>query len=227
MNSPDEPPGAAPSSPDLPEFSRLLRGDVKGFAGAIDWRIFWPLLPLVVFFALNSTWPEDLRRTQVAIAVSFLASVWVFLNNRDSGIIRLLAVLVFGVVTVSAIVGFAANSDKAFVSQNISTDFLMVAISLGSVIIGKPLVGAVARQAVPALRDLMEPTHRVFVYLTLTFMALNLGTGVFRIFLLGEFSANEYIWVSRITTPLSIAFFAACYFAIKRTAGVAVRLHGL
>ena len=223
MNTPE----SAPDSPDLPEFSRLLRGDVRGFARAIDWRIFWPLLPLVVFLVLNSFWPEDLRRVQVAIGGSFAVSVWVFLINRDSGIIRLLAVLVFGVVTVSAIVGFVANSDKAFVSQNISTDFLMVAISLGSVAIGKPLVGAVARQAVPALRDLMDLRHRVFVYLTLTYMAINLATGVFRIFLLGEFSANEYIFVSRITTPLSIAFFVACYFAIKRAAGVAVRLPGL
>ncbi len=221
MNRPDEPPEGAPEPPNLPEFTRFLHGDFSG----VDWRIFWTALPVVVFLILNTFWPEDLWRTQVAIVGSFLASAYVFATNRDSGVIRALVVLGFLIVAGSAAFGLAINSAKAFAAQNIFTDFIMAAISLGSVLAGKPLVGAVARQGVPALRTLMDPKHRVFVYLTLTFMAINIVTGIFRIFLLGEFNATEYVLISRATgLPFSVGFLIACYFSIKRTAGVAVRL---
>ena len=221
MNRPDEPPEAAPEPPNLPEFTRFLHGDFSG----VDWRIFWTALPVVVFLVLNTFWPEDLWRTQVAIVGSFLSSAYVFATNRDSGVIRALVVLGFLIVAGSAAFGLAINSAKAFAAQNIFTDFIMAAISLGSVLAGKPLVGAVARQGVPALRTLMDPKHRVFVYLTLTFMAINIVTGIFRIFLLGEFNATEYVLISRATgLPFSVGFLIACYFSIKRTAGVAVRL---
>jgi len=121
---------------------------------------------------------------------------------------------------VSAVVGLAADSAKAFAAQNIYSDFLVAAVCLGSIAIGKPLVGAVARESIPALRTLMDPRHRVFVILTLVFMTYNIGTGIFRIFLLGEFSANEYVIVSRVTSPISLAFFLAAYFMIKRAAGL-------
>lgn len=216
MNRPDEPPEAAPETPNLPNFRKLAHGDFS----AVDWRIFWSGLPLVVFLVLNSFWPEDLWRTQVAIIASFAASTWVFASNRDSGVIRFITVLGFVVVAGSAVVGLAADSAKAFAAQNIYSDFLVAAVCLGSVAMGKPLVGAVARESIPALRTLMDPRHRVFVILTLVFMTYNIGTGIFRIFLLGEFSANEYVIVSRVTSPISLAFFLACYFMIKRAAGL-------
>ena len=216
MNRPDEPPEAAPDTPNLPDFRKLAQGDFS----AVDWRIFWSLLPLVVFLVLNSFWPEDLWRTQVAIVASFAASTWVFAINRDSGVIRFITVLGFIVVAGSAVVGLVADSAKAFAAQNIYSDFLVAAVCLASVVMGKPLVGAVARESIPALRTLMEPRHRVFVILTLVFMTYNVGTGIFRIFLLGEFSANEYVIVSRVTSPISLAFFLACYFMIKRAAGL-------
>lgn len=218
MNRPDEPPEAAPVAPNLPNFRKLMQGDFS----AVDWRIFWSGLPLIVFLALNAFWPEDLWRTQVAIVASFAASTWVFATNRDSGVIRFITVLGFVVVAGSAVVGLAADSAKAFAAQNIYSDFLVAAVCLGSIAIGKPLVGAVARESIPALRPLMDPRHRLFVILTLVFMAYNIGTGIFRIFLLVEFefSANEYVIVSRVTSPISIAFFLACYFTIKRAAGI-------
>ena len=225
MNRPDEPPEATAEAPNLPNFQKLAHGDFS----AVDWRIFWSAVPLVVFLVLNSFWPDHwgrdylwdfLGRTQVAIIGSFAASVLVFATNRDSGVIRLIAVLGFVVVAGSAVVGLVADSAKAFAAQNIYSDFLVAAVCLGSVAIGKPLVGAVARESIPALRTLMDPKHRLFVILTLVFMAYNIGTGIFRIFLLGEFSANEYVIVSRITSPISLAFFLACYFSIKRAAGL-------
>ena len=218
-NRPDEAPEDALDPPNLPDFRKLVQGDFS----AVDWRIFWSLLPLVVFLVLNSFWPEDLWRTQVAIVASFAASTWVFAKNHDSGVIRFITVLGFVVVAGSAVVGLAAHSAKAFAAQNIYSDFLVAAVCLGSIAIGKPLVGAVAREIIPALRTLMEPGHRLFVILTLVFMTYNIGTGIFRIFLLGEFSANEYVIVSRVTSPISLVFFLACYFTIKRAAGLSMQ----
>ncbi len=229
MDEPEAKPDAAPQSPDLPEISRLFKGDAAGFFGSIDWSIFWTGFPLIVFLVLNSLWPEDLWRIQVAIVGSFLASLYVFVTNHDSGVIRAIVVLGFLIVSGSAIVGLAASSAKAFAAQNIYTDFIMVAVCLGSIAIGKPIVGAVARQGVPALRTAMDPQHRVFVYLTLAFMTINIITGILRIFLLGELDTNAYVLISRaVGLPFSVAFLVACYFAIKRTAGVSVgRLQGL
>ena len=158
---PDEAPEDALDAPNLPDFRKLAHGDFS----AVDWRIFWSLLPLVVFLVLNSFRPEDLWRTQVAIIASFAASTWVFATNRDSGVIRFITVLGFIVVAGSAVVGLAADSAKAFAAQNIYSDFLVAAVCLGSIAIGKPLVGAVARESIPALRTLMDPRHRVFVIL--------------------------------------------------------------
>jgi len=108
-NRPDEAPDDALDPPNLPDFRKLAHGDFS----AVDWRIFWSLLPLVVFLVLNSFWPEDLWRTQVAIVASFAASTWVFATNRDSGVIRFITVLGFIVVAGSAVVGLAADSAKA------------------------------------------------------------------------------------------------------------------
>lgn len=206
-------------APGLPEITRLLRGDLSVLR-TIDWRIFWSALPVLAFLVLNGFWPEDLWRTQVAIVGSFAAAAWVFANNRDRGVIRVIAVMSFVVVSASAVVGLALNSAKAFAAQNIVADFLMAAICLGSVAIRKPLVGAVARESVPALRTLLAPDHRLFAVLTLTFMAMNLATAVFRIFLLDWLAtANEYVIVTQVTgRPLSAAFVVVCYFAIKRAA---------
>jgi len=98
-NRPDEAPDDALDPPNLPDFRKLAHGDFS----AVDWRIFWSLLPLVVFLVLNSFWPEDLWRTQVAIVASFAASTWVFATNRCSGVIRFITVLGFIVVAGSGV----------------------------------------------------------------------------------------------------------------------------
>ena len=131
MNRPEEPPEAGPETPNLPNFRKLMQGDFS----AVDWRIFWSGLPLVVFLVLNSFWPEDLWRTQVAIIGSFAASTWVFATNRDSGVIRLITVLGFVVVAGSAVVGLAMDSAKAFAAQNIYSDFLVAVVCLVSIAI--------------------------------------------------------------------------------------------
>ena len=215
MALPEEQPEPDLASPRMPEVSHILKGDLN----EIDWRVAEAGLPVLVFLVLNVIGPA-----QLAIGASFAASVSVFLRNRDSGVIRALAIMGFLVVTGSAIVGLAADSTKAFAAQNIVSDFLVAVVGVGSIAIGRPLVGAVARESIPALRSLLDVRHRTFIYLTLGFVALNIVTGVIRIFLLDALSTNEYVLASRaVGFPLSAAFFVASYFAVKRAAAAAPR----
>ena len=210
MALPEEHPEPDLPGPQLPKVSRVLQGDLE----AIDWRIAEAGAPVFLFLILNFIAPA-----QVAIGVSFAASVWVFLRNRDSGVIRVLAILGFAVITGSAIVGLATESTKAFAAQNIVSDFAVSAVGLGSIAIGRPLVGAVARQTLPALRALLDVSHPTFVYLTVGFVALNLFTGVVRIFMLDALSTNEYVVLSRlISYPLTAVFTVASFYFVRRAA---------
>jgi hypothetical protein len=187
----------------------MRRGYIKP-----DFRVFQGGIPPAVFFIANWLGP-----TQVAIALSFAASVWVFVRNPGSGVIRALSVLGFCVVTGSAIVGLALDSDKAFVAQNLIGDFAITAVCIGSVLIGRPLIGAIARELVPGIQPVMPVDHRVFVRLTLINAALNLGTGLVRILMLGALSANAYVVVSRVAfLPISALFFVLCYRWITQEA---------
>lgn len=196
--------------PRLPEIRRLLAGEFD----TVDWRATQSLLPVIAFLVLN-----EVSTAHVAILGSFLASAFVFYTNRDRGVIRALAIMAFVVIAGSAATGLVANSAKAFAAQNIVSDFTIALVGIGSVVWGKPLVGAVARDTIPALRTLIEPQHRTFTYLTLCFAGIQIFTGVVRIFMLDGMGASEYTLMSRVMgLPLSIFFYALCYFAIKRVA---------
>lgn len=179
-----------------------------------DFRLLQGLLPVLVFIVLNRQ-----ATTQIAIGASFLVSIVVFWHNRSSGIIRFLTVLGFSLVAVAAVIGLILDNDKIFVAQNIATDFAIVAVSIGSIMVGKPLIGALARELTPGIRSVMAIDHPVFVKLTLINAALNVVTGVARIFLLQEVTANQYAVLSRVLFfPLSFAFVLLCFIWIGRTA---------
>jgi intracellular septation protein A len=179
-----------------------------------DFRVFEGFLPVLVFFVANRMGPAE-----VAIGLSFATAVVVFARNKSSGIIRALSVLGFVIVTASAVAGIVASSDKVFVAQNIVSDFAFVIIMMGSVLIGRPLIGAIARELVPGIRPVMAVNDPAFVVLTLVNGAINLGTGVARIFMLDAMSADTYAIVSRVAfIPLNIAFFVLCYALIARRA---------
>lgn len=169
-------------------------------------------IPVAVFWVANSLGPSS-----VAITLSFIAAAVVFLRNRDSGVIRALSLLGFLIVAASAGAGLLLASDKAFAAQNIASDFAFVAISLGSVMVGKPLIGYVARELLPALRPHLEATERVFVILTLLNAFINLGTGIVRFWMLDVLETNDYVILSRVIgIPTNLAFFGLAYVLIKR-----------
>ncbi|MEX2245432.1 MAG: hypothetical protein WEC75_01980 [Dehalococcoidia bacterium] len=179
-----------------------------------DPRIFEAALPALVFIAVNRVGPVE-----AAIGASFAAALVVFLRNPGRGAIRALSAFSFALVTVSAIIGIALGSGKAFVAQNIFVDFAFAVIFAGSIVVKRPFVGLIARDMAPAIRPALPVGHRVFVRLTVASIALNLAVGGARIFLIRELSEDAYVILSRVLfIPLNVAFYALCYWAIARTA---------
>jgi hypothetical protein len=179
-----------------------------------DFRVFYGVLPSAVFLLLNTV-----STTQVAISVSFVVATVVFVRNPGHGVIRALSVLSFFVVFASTVVGLALDSGKAFVAQNMVGDFLIAAIFTGSVAIGRPMVGAIAREMVPAIQPIMPVNHRVFVKLTLLNVGVNLVSGFARLYLLDVLTENQYVIASRLLgLPLGVAYFLYAYREITRVA---------
>jgi hypothetical protein len=188
---------------------RIRRGHLRP-----DMRVFLGIVPPVAFLAANYLWS-----TQVAIIVAFIASTAVFVRNPGSGVIRALAVISFAVVAISAIAGLASGSGKVFVAQNLIGDFLIAAIFVGSVIVHRPMIGAIAREMVPAMKPVMQIDHIVFVRLTLISAGVNIVSGVARAFLLDALTENQYVIASRaLGFPLGVAFFLYAYREVTRTA---------
>jgi hypothetical protein len=66
---------------------------------------------------------------------------------------------------------------------------------------------------------IVEVPHPAFRTLTFVSAALNICTGVIRIFMLDALSANAYVILSRVVfVPLNIAFYLLCYVMISRVA---------
>jgi hypothetical protein len=180
----------------------------------LDPSIGLGLLPVAVFLAVNYLGPA-----QWAIALSFLTSCFVFVRMRSRGAIQFLSVLGFLIVAGAAVVGLVADSDRAFVAQNIVADFVFAALFAGSALVRRPLIGAIAREAVPAIQPVMPIDLAMFMRLTLLSAALNIVTGIARIVLFQALDANAYTIASRVLgAPLSIGFVVYCYYAITRTA---------
>ena len=207
VSEPDQPPDPATDYP--PRESIRTRDYIR-----IDPGVFQGALPVVVFWIANS-----LFSAQIAIAASFVVSVIVFIRNKSSGAIRLLAILGFLIVSASAVTGLLFDSDRAFAAQNIIGDFVFAAIFLGSIAVGRPLIGIIARELTPGIQPVMDVRHAVFVQLTLINAALNVFTGVVRIFMFASLSTNTYVIVSRVAfLPLTAGFIVLCYVMITRTA---------
>ncbi len=169
------------------------------------------ILPALVFWVLN-----QVADPRVAIAASFATAVVVFYRNRDSGVIRFLSSVSFAIIAASAVVGLVLESDKAFAAQNIVSDFLTVPLALGTIAVGRPLVGMVTRELVPAVRPLLAVDHRAFVWLTLIVVVVNITTGIIRWYMLDALSTNNYVILSRVLgLPFNVLYFAVCFYWVR------------
>lgn len=179
-----------------------------------DPQILIGFVPVAVFLIANALGPA-----QIAIGLSFVASCIVFVKTPGRGATRLLSVTGFAIVTVSAVVGIITDNDRVFVAQNIGIDLAFAVMFGVSVLVGKPLIGVIAREAAPGIQPVLSLADPVFVRLTLLNVAINLIEASLRVVMLFLLEANVYAVVSRVTAvPVTILFVAFCYREIFRRA---------
>ena len=179
---------------------------------SINNRFWLTLAPIAAFLLV-----DRLADTRWAIAAGVAAAVIVFLRTRRSGLIGYLAVGGIVIVGGAGVVGIIVDSDKAFFASDAIGDVLWTGAFLGSVVLGRPLMGVLLREIFPGLRDWIPERHRVFIMLSLAWAAQNVVTAVIRIILLDALSTEAYLLWSRVATwPLTIGLFAVSYYVIGR-----------
>ena len=113
--------------------------------------------------------------------------------------------------------GIILDSDKAFFASDAIADFLWTGAFLGSVLIGRPLMGVFVREMFPGVKDWISERHQVFITLSLAWAVQNVVTAVIRLILLDSLSTDSYILWSRVATwPLNIGLFAISYYLVWR-----------
>ena len=150
-------------------------------------------LPALTFWAATHT-----ASTEVAIALSFASFVWVFHATKEVGTARILALMSLVVITMGAIVGIIATSERAYLAADPVSDSLMATMFLGSAFLGRPFVRHVVGDALPGLADQLEPDHRVYVWLTIGWGLFNVATALVRWHMVTHLSVGEYVLWSRV-----------------------------
>ena len=175
-------------------------------------RILLSLTPVVVFFLLTRVAPP-----QLAILGGFGASAFVFYVTRGDRLIGLLTAFGFVIVAVAATIGIIWNSEKAYLASGPVSDFLLAPLYVGSVLIGKPLVGGISRQLFPAIAGLVPMNAPVFAWLSVAWAGFDILHGVGRTYLLTELSVGEYIIWSRLLSwpPTAILLGITTFFIVR------------
>lgn len=175
-------------------------------------RILLSLTPVVVFFLLTRVAPP-----QLAILGGFGASAFVFYVTRGDRLIGLLTAFGFVIVAVAATIGIIWNSEKAYLASGPVSDFLLGPLYVGSVLIGKPLVGGIARQLFPAIAGLVPMNAPVFAWLSVAWAGFDILHGVGRTYLLTELSVGEYIIWSRLLSwpPTALLLGVTAFFIVR------------
>ena len=159
----------------------------------LDFRIAYGILPVVAFY-IGYQW-----HAYAAIGLGFLAAVVAYYASDRKGLVGIFALFGLLVATVAALVGIVLEDERAFLARDAAIDFLLASLGLGSLLLGRPVVGLILRDMWPALRDLLPLQHRAFVLATLVFVVTNIFQGTVRTWMLfGGFTVGEYLVYSRL-----------------------------
>src|SRR5690606_22127869 len=95
---------------------------------------------------------------------------------------------------------------KTFLASGPISDFLFVPLYLGSILVGRPIIGGIVRELVPVVRDHVPEKAPIWAWLTLAWAVCNLSQGFLRLWLLSNLSVGEYlVWSRVLAWPMSAA----------------------
>lgn len=180
----------------------------------MNFKILASGIPIAVFFGLSR-----IATPWIAISGGFTASTLVYYATRRDRLIGEIAAFAFACVGITALIGIFANNEKLDLASGPISDYLFVPWYLGSVLLGRPLVGGIARDLAPALAGKVPLAAPVFARLSVAWAAFDILHGTMRFYLLSHLSVGEYIaWSRLIGWPITGALLATSAFFIWRAA---------
>ena len=188
--------------------------DAVALRGLVDPRGLLSIAPIAVYLGMR-----QIVAAPLAIGAGFAVAALLFAMNRrrGGGVIQWLALLGLLAIAAGAVSGLVLDSEKAFLANDIVGDYFMALLLVGSIIVRRPLAGAIVHELFPRLRLQLPATHHVFVQVTWMYVLSNLLTGTYRVVLLQEVGVSEYVVYSRMVSwPLGIAMFAAVWWMLAR-----------
>lgn len=163
-------------------------------------------LPLGAFYA-----GLELSGLAAGIVASALASVLIYVYERRRGRDALLVRLSLGFVAVQSIVGLAAHSATVYLAQPVLLAAAWGLAFLVSIVIGRPLAGALACAWYPFPRWLKESAEfkRVYTVESLVWGAYFLARSALRLAVLLHGSIGGFLVITFLTgTPVTVLLLA-------------------
>ena len=175
-------------------------------------RIPMAAAPVVVFYVLTR-----LVNAELAIAGGFVAFTLVFFFVSFSRLYRGLAFYGYVITAGAALIGIILGSEKAYLAAGPAQSVLILPVYAGSLLIGKPLIGAIARDFVPGIAGDLPISAPVFVWVTLGWALYHVVRAATLFWMLAEFSVGEYIVYTRLVwLPLTAAAYLGSGWLIIR-----------
>ena len=166
--------------------------------------------PVAVFYLLTRV-----ADPWQAVLGGFIVSAIVYWYNRKDRLIGTLTAFGFGIVAITAVIGIVSDSEKAYLTSGPIGDLLFVFLYLGSIAIGKPLIGGIVRELFPAYTSRIPPNAPVYVWLTAAWAGYDLFHGLIRVWMLMELSVGQYLVISRLAFwPVSAVMIALTGWAV-------------
>jgi intracellular septation protein A len=179
-----------------PTWSLLLARGLPQFA-------FEGFVPVLVFYG---AWrwaglaPAVVASTLLAIGIA----VWAARRGRQAGIAIVGAVF----VVVQALVALAAHSATVYLAQPVVLSALWGLVYIGSVVVGRPLIGVFANAwyPFPAWFRASAPYRREFGLQSLVWAVYCLGRAALRLYVLLHSGVGGFVVISVVTgTPVLFA----------------------
>ena len=191
-----------------PSFRRILLGGMPGFLRE-------GFLPLAVFYAGWRLWG-----TGAGMAIAAAASLLIYANERRLGRDGLLVRLSLAFVAVQTIVGLLSHSATAYLATPVVANAIWGLAFLGSVVVRRPLAGALAcawYPFPPAFRESRE-FKRVYGVESVVWGLYLLARSALRLGLLLAGNVTGFLVVVFVTgAPAMLALIAwSVWYAVRR-----------
>jgi hypothetical protein len=163
-------------------------------------------LPLGAFYA-----GLELSGLTAGIVASAVASVLIYLYERRHGRDALLVRLSLGFIAIQSIVGLVANSATVYLAQPVLLAAAWGLAFVVSVLVGRPLAGALACAWYPFPQWLKESRDfkRVYTVESLVWGAYFLGRSALRLAILLHGNIGGFLLITFLTgTPVTILLLA-------------------